>query len=68
MDLPGAWPNQCGTSEGSYSHPDSPPVAGARCFLQPMCEGCVVAQTSKGPLREVRHVPGDARAGKRALG
>lgn len=53
MGLPGAWPNQHGTSQGLGSHPDSPPVAGARCFLQAAYEGCI-AQTSKGPLREAR--------------
>lgn len=57
MDLPEAWPDQCGASQGSGSHPDSPPMAGSWCFLQPACEGCV-AQTSKGPRREA----GQARA------
>lgn len=39
MDLTGAWPDQQGTSQGSGSHPDSPPMAGSWCFLQPACEG-----------------------------
>lgn len=66
LELSGAWPGQQGTSQGSGSHPDSPPVAGAVCFLQQRLRRTDLKGASE--RGQVRHVPGDARAGRRALG